>query len=215
MEELFRVGDAFVILEGESLHGYYGVVLADGTTSPEDRVGWIFSGLKGPAIGPWYGTALVEAACSFGSCQSQDKYDGLPDKDVAQAIANACWGGIGVEVKAESLPEWVKFFLRVKNECRVETCVALNAALLVSGARDPLEYEGVRKWAKACFNMPSKQELIMAAIDEGLDTCGVECVKKAGRFAIYCNNGHTYSPTVMCEKGVYFVSSFGDWLEFA
>ncbi len=76
------------------------------------------------------------------------------------------------------------------------------------------------KWVRLCYHEPSEIEQIMAAIDDVIETCGVEAISDK-RFscykpmAVYCNNGDTYAPTVIyCYKTDRFlIMSWGDYYE--
>lgn len=102
---------------------------------------------------------------------------------------------------------------------------AIQVRRLLDGRDDPESFTKVAKWVAQCFNRPSDTELIMAACDEVLDTCGVEAIRSEqewDRFwgstvAVYCNNGQSYDPTVLydTERGVFYITSTGDWQETA
>lgn len=68
--------------------------------------------------------------------------------------------------------------------------------------------------------MPLPGERRMAAIDETLETFGVESISRAdaGVFEAplltYCNTGDTYAPTIVRYRGgSYLISSWGDAVE--
>jgi hypothetical protein len=62
-------------------------------------------------------------------------------------------------------------------------------------------------------------------IDDVLDTCGVESIRHESYdggywgdvVASYCNTGDTYASTILfdTERDVFYVTSYGDWLEGA
>jgi len=87
---------------------------------------------------------------------------------------------------------------------------------------DPRDYTTVQRWLAQCYNEPSRLELIMEAINELLDTYGVEAIR--GRYvdgyyqdiqAVYCNTGDTYDMTILLDHETerFHVTSFGDWVE--
>ena len=93
---------------------------------------------------------------------------------------------------------------------------------LMDGRKDPREFPGVQRWLDQCFNDPSDNELIMAAIDEVMDGHGVEAIR--GRYvdgyhqdiqAVYVNMGDTYDITILLdhETGNYVLTTWGDWVE--
>lgn len=103
---------------------------------------------------------------------------------------------------------------------------AIQVRRLLDGRDDPESFTKVAKWVRQCANRPAEIELIMAACDEVLDTCGVEAMRSPqngwDRFwgdtvAIYCNNGQSYDPTVLydVEREVFYITSTGDWQETA
>jgi hypothetical protein len=90
---------------------------------------------------------------------------------------------------------------------------------LMDGDVDPEEFESVQKWLAQCYNRPSDDELIMCAIDELLETFGVESLDLDDRLISYCNAGDTYAATI-CHIGdgwtdEYVVASWGDLVEEA
>ncbi len=93
---------------------------------------------------------------------------------------------------------------------------------LMTGRRDPMKYGRVESWVNQCHNMPSDDELIMAAIDEELEGFGVEAIR--GRHvdnyhfdtqAVYVNQGGTYDITILHdnETGNYILTAYGDWFQ--
>ena len=95
---------------------------------------------------------------------------------------------------------------------------------LIEGTIDPSTFASVQAWVKQCYNEPSQPEQVMCALDEILETFGVEAVTVEGawvdRFhgnivATYCNSGDTYDATVVydSEAGEYLITSWGDFLE--
>lgn len=100
---------------------------------------------------------------------------------------------------------------------------ALHIEALMKGQRDPLGYSNVAAWARACYSKPDDPSLVMAAIDQILDTHGVEPIRDPRKWdrywgdtiALYCNTGEAYAGTVIYDPhaSTYLVTSWADWLE--
>ena len=108
----------------------------------------------------------------------------------------------------------------LKTRLGVDEATARTLLDLMRGDADPAEFCG--RWIAQCHNMPSDNELIMAAIDSVLGTFGVEAIR--GRHvdnyhydiqACYCNAGDTYDATILMdnETGNFHATSWGDWFE--
>ena len=93
---------------------------------------------------------------------------------------------------------------------------------LMTGTRDPKQYQRVQNWLDQCYNEPSRAELIMAALDEELDGFGTEAIR--GRYvdryhgeiqAEYVNMGDTYDLTILLDHETenFILTSMGDWIE--
>lgn len=63
------------------------------------------------------------------------------------------------------------------------------------------------------WNEPRLHELKLVAIDEILNTYGVEYIRTKKRTIYYCNAGDTYATTVMRVAGRYVVGCWGDIVE--
>jgi hypothetical protein len=111
---------------------------------------------------------------------------------------------------------------RIARELNLDTNTAKRVRGLMDGKVDPCTSEAVQSWICQCFNRPSRRELIMCAINEALDTCGVEAIE--GEWidnyhhniqAVYCNTGDTYAATILlCHKRDRFMlTSWGDYVE--
>ena len=72
-------------------------------------------------------------------------------------------------------------------------------------------------WERECFNPPRMAEKRMVALDNVLETCGVEYIARgtnAKSPAItYCNAGDSYATTILRVNGVYRVGCWGDIVE--
>lgn len=101
---------------------------------------------------------------------------------------------------------------------------ALEITRLISGKRSPRRYQSVRSWIAESYSEPENYEQVMKAIDEILETCGVEALfeeelpfgEKADKpFALYCNTGDSYASTILywIEKNEYSITSWADAIE--
>jgi len=81
---------------------------------------------------------------------------------------------------------------------------------LIRGDIEPDDFDSVSAWIFQCFNRPSEVALIMKAIDEVLETSGVESINNpefsedSPQFT-YCNTGDLYALTVCYD---YFEHKF-------
>lgn len=107
---------------------------------------------------------------------------------------------------------------------------------LMDGSISPESFDSVRKWIRQCYYRPSKTSLIMCAIDEVLETFGVEAIEsdwinnyiqtvynkdyvvmETENYiqAVYCNMGEMYTMTVLfCYKrNRFMIMSYNDYIE--
>lgn len=70
-----------------------------------------------------------------------------------------------------------------------------------------------QSWVRQCYNMPRLHELKLHAIDEILNTHGVEYFSTNKSSVYYCNAGDTYATTIMRVNGRYRVGCWGDIAE--
>jgi hypothetical protein len=88
---------------------------------------------------------------------------------------------------------------------------------VVTGKIDPRAFPKVAAWVNKCYNMPSRGELKMAAIDEIMKGLGTEAIFGSNDpywpNISYVNTGDTYSPTVVRTDGKYYLSTWGDEFE--
>jgi len=88
---------------------------------------------------------------------------------------------------------------------------------LVQGHVDPSFpdfFPKTYKWIKSCYNEPTFQEKVMSAIDEVLETHGVEGFTINEKEVVeYCNTGDTYALTVVFFRGKLRATSYGDIIE--
>jgi hypothetical protein len=87
---------------------------------------------------------------------------------------------------------------------------------LISGIVLPDSYQSVSDWVAHCYNEPSWIEQVMVAIDEVIDTHGVETIWHKGKVKCeYCNIGDTYAVTIVYRYDLdrFQVVSWGDLVE--
>jgi len=78
---------------------------------------------------------------------------------------------------------------------------------------DPERFPETANWERRCYHTPSRRELVLAAIDECLETFGVEGFQTRRGWLSYCNTGDSYAPTVCERDGIFFIASWGDIVE--
>jgi hypothetical protein len=82
-------------------------------------------------------------------------------------------------------------------------------------------FPSTASWARACYNQPCEQDLILHALNEVIGGYGVEVIEKSdshgcGRrcdYVDYINTGDTYSATVLHDDGKFWIGTFGDYVE--
>lgn len=87
---------------------------------------------------------------------------------------------------------------------------------LLDGRKNPEEYESVQYWIRQCYHRPKEHELILCAVDEVLNTCGVETIRKGTRPLLdYCNTGESYNATIgyRYDSDNFCITSWGDFVE--
>jgi len=92
---------------------------------------------------------------------------------------------------------------------------------IIKGTLDPLGFESVSTWVNQCYNMPSKLELKLCAINEVLEGFGVEYIEHINDTFTevygldYINLGDTYIPTVIYNhsRNCWHYRSWGDIVE--
>lgn len=97
------------------------------------------------------------------------------------------------------------------------TAIAKQVRGLMDGSIDPMTIVATEQW----YNMPSKIELKMSAINTILECHGTEAIWINGHSSSaypdfeYCNVGDTYDTTVGYDyiKGKFVVTSYGRWIE--
>jgi hypothetical protein len=95
---------------------------------------------------------------------------------------------------------------------------AIRIRRLLDGRDDPESYEAGQKLVRACFHQPGRIQLVMHVVNDLLGTHGVEYIRANGdAVADYCNTGDGYNWTVLydIERGVFYVTSWADWIETA
>jgi hypothetical protein len=77
-------------------------------------------------------------------------------------------------------------------------------------------FPSVAEYVRTCFNPPGTRELRELAIDNTLDTCGIEYLgvsRKTGDSVTYCNTGDTNALTVMFFGPDLRLGCMGDVIE--
>lgn len=106
----------------------------------------------------------------------------------------------------------------IEKRLNVDRVKATAIRDVMTGMLDAESFPGVANWVRQCYNRPWKSELKMAAIDEIMETHGVEALGKINEYTplyVYCNTGDSYKATVVYdyEKEQFFISSWGDLVE--
>lgn len=87
---------------------------------------------------------------------------------------------------------------------------------LIHGRINPLKYTSVSQWNKQCFHPITWHDATMKALDEVLETFGVETIWHKGKVkAEYCNTGEAYTPTIVYRHDIdaFQLTSWGDLVE--
>lgn len=88
----------------------------------------------------------------------------------------------------------------------------------------PRRFPKTCEWINQCYNKPSHNELILNALDELLEMCGVEAISDSRFYvdsyhgdiiASYLNTGDTYCCTILLDhlKNRWKLISWGDFVE--
>lgn len=111
----------------------------------------------------------------------------------------------------------------IQEKLSVDSDTASCVRGLIDGMIDPEDFESVQKWIDQCGgSKPRRHEMVMEAINEILDSCGVEAIRgrHVDRFhydcqAIYVNTGDIYCNTVIRdnETGRFLIDNVGGWIE--
>lgn len=78
---------------------------------------------------------------------------------------------------------------------------------------DPGKFPKTADWVRQCYNCPSLHELTMSALDEVVETYGVESITTSGGVLEYLNAGDTYAVTLLFWRGLLRVGCYGDIVE--
>jgi hypothetical protein len=102
---------------------------------------------------------------------------------------------------------------------------AIQLRRILDGRDDPESFTKVARWVNQCFNRPSDVELKLAACDAVMDAHGIESLRSEDVWdrrwqdtvASYVNVGDSYYGTILydVERGVFYATSTGDWIETA
>jgi len=84
---------------------------------------------------------------------------------------------------------------------------------------DNPDFPRTNAWIGQCHHKPRRIDLILSALNEAFETCGVEPLWSTGNaswpVAEYLNTGDSYAPTILFlhETRAFRVSSWGDFVE--
>lgn len=101
---------------------------------------------------------------------------------------------------------------------------AIKVRRILDGRDDVEQYGSVQRRIAECYSRPDDVDLILTAVDELLDTCGVEAIRAdiwdrhyGNVVAMYCNSCDAYSGTILydVERDVFYATTWGDWVETA
>jgi len=110
----------------------------------------------------------------------------------------------------------------IETRLNVDRETAIRVRGLMDGSVDPDTSEAVQRWVSQCYHEPSKREKVMCAIDESLETFGVEAIegKYIDRYhfniqAVYCNTGDIYADTVLLchDRDRFMIIGWADYVE--
>ena len=93
---------------------------------------------------------------------------------------------------------------------------------LISGKLDPVTFEPVENWVRACYHEPSENELILAALNCVLEGYGVEAIRVEDAWVdsfhgdivgTYVNMGDSYAATVVLDSEThdFIISTWADF----
>jgi hypothetical protein len=117
---------------------------------------------------------------------------------------------------------------RLAETFKVSPFTANLALLVLRGRVDPLahpkRFPRTVDWVNRCCHAPRTAEVKLAALDETLETYGVEGLAVEGAWidryhgdivASYLNTGDTYSPTLLLDHDAnrWRLTSWGDFYE--
>lgn len=94
----------------------------------------------------------------------------------------------------------------------------------VSVIDHPERFPKTCEWVRSCFSAPPQNEVALKALDELLDTCGVEGIEHDGIYVdsyhrhfvgSYLNTGDTYTTTIVLDhiNNEWLLTSWGDFYE--
>ena len=103
----------------------------------------------------------------------------------------------------------------------ISTEQANQVRQIIKGRLDPLSFKSVQSWVSQCFNMPSKLELKLCAINEVIEGFGVEYIESVDdsftdkQGVDFINLGDTYKCTVVFNHATnkFSYTSWGDIVE--
>ena len=94
---------------------------------------------------------------------------------------------------------------------------------LMDGSAKTRTYASVVAWESQLYNPSKRLDRALLAINEELDTFGVEPIRAADHYdsywgdtvALYCNTGDSYGATILydVQRDSWYVTSYGDWID--
>lgn len=94
----------------------------------------------------------------------------------------------------------------------------MNGEIVIDPYNVENRFPKTQHWCNQCYNPPSQNELVMAALDDVLDGFGVEAIfdpdDSSNLIGTYVNQGDTYNATVVydMDNDTYCLSTLGDWM---
>jgi hypothetical protein len=110
---------------------------------------------------------------------------------------------------------------RLAELLRIDIEQAAQVRGIIKGELNPQDYKSVQSWVSQCYNMPSKLELKLCAINEIIGGYGVEYINHVDDSLNdvlgidYINLGDTYTTTVCYDHDLskFVYTSWGDIVE--
>jgi len=105
------------------------------------------------------------------------------------------------------------------SEClSVDNAIAMQIRGIIDGSTDPVTVgTDARQYVGSCFNRPSDYVVQLYAINELMQSYGVESFDSVHGTADYCNTGDSYTPTVLYfpSDGRFRVGCQGDYVKLS
>lgn len=113
---------------------------------------------------------------------------------------------------------------RIESVCRVDRATAIKVRRVIDGRDDVEQYGSVERRIRECYRRPDHTDLVLTAVNELLDTCGIEAINAGwnGNYsgdvaALYANTGDAYGGTILfdVDRDTFYATSWADWVETA